>query len=90
MILNDIICNYDGVSIKVVNSWTNVKLFVDGKLLDQWNSLSAPIFKSLVLKVVNFPFKSGAKTIQVFCKSGLFSVKFMVCVDDEQIGGEKI
>jgi len=52
--------------------------------------LSAPIFKSLVLKVVNFPFKSGAKTIQVFCKSGLFSVKFMVCVDDEHIGGEKI
>jgi len=90
MVLNDIICNYEGISIKVINSMTNAKLFVDGKLLDQWNSFNAPIFKSLVLKVVNVPFKSGAKTIQVYCKSGLFSVKLMVCVDDEHIGGEKI
>ena len=89
MVLNDIICNYDGISIKVINSFTNAKLFVDGKLLDQSNSLIAPIFKSLVLKVVNFPFKSGPKTIQVYCR-GLFTVKFMVCVDDEHIGGEKI
>jgi hypothetical protein len=85
----NVICNFEGVSIKVVNSVTNTKLFVDDKLLDQWNALIAPVKKKLILKAVNYPFKSGSKTIEVYNKA-MFSNKFMVCVNGEYVGGDRI
>jgi hypothetical protein len=83
--------NYDGVLIQVVNSITKVSLYANGSLVDQYYSgFNAVLGKTLVCKAINYPFKSGAKTIQVFCKSGLVTVKFMLCIDGNYIGGDKI
>jgi hypothetical protein len=86
-----IACNYDGTLIQVVNSITIATLYVDGILVDQYYSgLNAVLGKILILKAINYPFKSGSKTIQIFCKSGLVSVKFMLCIDGNYIGGDRI
>ena len=84
-------CNYDGVLIQVANEWTKEALYINGSLVDQhYTGFNAIWGKTLILKAVNYPFKSGVKTIQVFCKSGLVSNKFMLCIDGNYIAGDKI
>jgi predicted amidophosphoribosyltransferase len=86
-----IACNYDGVLIQVVNALTKESLYIDGLLVDQhYTGFNAIYGKTLILKSINYPFKSGAKTIQVFVKSGLVSVKYMLCIDGNYIAGDKI
>jgi len=83
--------NYDGVIIQVVNQILKEALYVNGVLIDQhYTGLNAIWGKTLILKAINYQFKSGNKTIQVFCKSGLVSNKFMLCIDDIYVAGEKI
>jgi len=85
-----IACRYDGALIQVFNSLTMATLYVEGVVVDQFHGLEAGIGKRLVLKAVSYPFKSGSKTIQVFLKSGLFSLKWMLCIDGNYICGDKI
>jgi hypothetical protein len=87
--MDAVVCNYDGSPIKVVNHMTSVQLFVDNKLMDQYNALIAPIKKTRILQAIDYPFKSGSKTIEVYNKAILFN-KFMVCVNGEHIGGDKM
>jgi hypothetical protein len=83
--------NYDGALIQVVNRLTKEDLYIDGELLDQhYTGFNAIWGKTLILKVVSYPFKSGAKTIQVFCKSGLVSAKYMLCIDNKYVAGDNI
>jgi hypothetical protein len=84
-------CNYDGVLIQVVSQLTKEALYLDGSLVDQhYTGFNAIWGKTLILKAINYPFKSGGKTIQVFCKSGLVTVKFMLCIDGTYIAGDNI
>jgi hypothetical protein len=84
-----VVCNYDGSSIKVSSHLTNVQLFVDNKLMDQYVALIGHIKKTLILQAVDYPFKSGTKTIEVYNKA-LFFNRFMVCVNGEYVGGDKM
>jgi len=82
---------FDGVLIQVVNKWTKEDLYIDGALVDQhYTGFNAIWGKTLILKAINYPFKSGEKTIQVFCKSGLVTNKFMLCIDNKFVAGEKM
>jgi hypothetical protein len=87
--LKSILCIYDGVQIKVVNYITKIRLYVDDQLLDEYHSIIAPIRKTLVLKAVSYPFKSGLKTIQVYNRA-IFANKFMICIDGNHVGGDEI
>ena len=83
--------NYDGVLIQVTNEWTKEALYINGSLVDQhYSGFNAIWGKTLILKAINYPFKSGVKTIQVFCKSGLVSHKFMLCIDNVYVAGDNI
>jgi len=82
---------FDGVLIQVVNKWTKEDLYIDGSLADQhYTGFNAIWGKTLILKAINYPFKSGAKTIQVFCKSGLVTNKFMLCIDNKFVAGDNM
>jgi len=82
---------YDGVLIQVVNKWTKEDLYINDTLVDQhYTGFTAIWGKTLILKAIDYPFKSGKKTIQVFCKSELFSNKFMLCIDNVYVAGDKI
>jgi hypothetical protein len=84
-------CNYDGALIQVVNGLTKEGLYIDGSLVDQhYTGFNAIWGKTLILKAINYPFISGEKTTQVFCKSGLISNKFMLCIDNVYVAGDTI
>ncbi|MDR0473063.1 MAG: hypothetical protein LBH43_05285 [Treponema sp.] len=86
--MGTVVCNYDGSSIKVSSNFlgSKVQLFIDNKLMDKYTTFVNPIEKTLILKAVDYPFKSGAKTIEVYNKALLFN-RFMVCINNEYIGG---
>ena len=82
---------FEGVLIQVVNKWTKEDLYIDGALVDQhYTGFNAIWGKTLILKAINYPFKSGAKTIQVYCKSGLVTNKFMLCIDNKFVAGDNM
>lgn len=84
---------YDGAIIQVVNEGIGMKesLYINGSLIDQhYTGFNAIWGKTLILKVINYPFKSGLKSIQVFCKSGLVSIKFMLCIDNVYVAGDRM
>ena len=86
-----VLCNYDGSSIKVSSTLAggHVQLIVDNKIMDHYVTVINPIKKTLILQAVDYPFKSGPKTIEVYNKAILFN-KFMICVNGEYVGGEKM
>lgn len=74
-----------GVVIRLVNSWVHgAKLYINGDLKD---------FDKTLLASPKYPMLSGSfandrghrEVIEVFGKSGLFSVHFVVCSNGEVI-----
>ena len=70
---------FEGKEIVAKNDLLSVKLFVDGQLIGENKSLFAPIFNTLWIEG-KYKFDSCERTIQVFAKSGLVSVKLQIFV----------
>ena len=89
--MRTVVCNYDGSSIKINASMAggSINLYVDDKLMDNYATIINPIKKTRILKAVNYPFKSGPKTVEVYNKA-IFTNKYMICVNGEHIGGDLI
>jgi hypothetical protein len=84
-----VVCNYEGKSIRVINTLLKCSLFVDDKLIAENKDLFALDPSKPLLSALNYPFVSGAKNIDVFAESGMVSVKIKICVDGQKIGGDK-
>jgi hypothetical protein len=86
--MKKLVCNYEGIAIRVVLGLLHCKLYVNDILMDQYTAVVAPISKTLILRVIDYPFPSGKKTIEVYNKAIMFN-KIMVCVDGNYVGGDR-
>ena len=93
-----IACNYEGVLIQVVCNWLGAELYVNGSFMGSFSSNDSIIGKRMIIQVLKYPFRSGVKAIQLFCKGdwvnflfGAFgSWKLMLCIDGNYIAGDMI
>jgi hypothetical protein len=81
-------CNYEGKSIRVVNTLLKCSLFVDDELTAESKDWFAFDPSRPLLSVSNYPFASGEKNIEVFAESGIVSVKIKICINGQKIGGD--
>jgi hypothetical protein len=83
-----VVCDYEGKTIKVVNTFLKCSLFVEDKLMAENKDLFALDPSKPLLSVLDYPFVSGTKNIDVFVESGMVSVKIKICVNGQKIGGD--
>ena len=79
---------YDGTPVQIKSNVLGHNLLVDGKVMAKWGGIS-PSEKTLILKVENYPFKSGAKTIEVYLQH-IATSKIMLCIGGQFVGGAEI
>jgi len=79
---------YDGTPIQVKSTMIGYNLSVNGEIMAKYSGDYQPK-KTLILKVENYPFKSGPKTIEVFVQH-LTSAQIMLCIGGKFVGGAEI
>ena len=78
------LAEYDGHSIRVVNSWFGgAKLYIDGDIRDSTNALFAVGEKLLSAKI-----NDKGDIVEIIIHA-TFSTKVKILVNDYQIGGDK-
>lgn len=90
--------DYQGNIILVENTWGflsldlknligQVKLYINGKKVDD----CAPIIRSGHTPVMHGQIDLGngiLKSVEIYMKTGFFSIQTKICVDDVKIGGD--
>jgi hypothetical protein len=80
---------FSGHQIKVTNDWFGgAKLYIDDELVDQNKEPSIDNDKVAFLKAPIDKFHSNSPIVEVFVHA-IITVKAKICVDGNQIGGDK-
>jgi hypothetical protein len=85
----NVVASIEGKSIQAKEDEQAVfTLLIDGNVHGTQKASVSTKGNVPLIKVSDFPFSSGAKTIEVFVKPGLFGEKCKICINGSQIAGD--